>query len=144
MLGLLKKYADLMIVVIVVLALFFYDVTIELSNEVIHFIVERLVELFEWVELFLEHFIEHVFHTSHHGAQIGTFYVLFAFCCYVVYRLWHSLPALYERTKQRASDAWIQRRTELELYWLSLTLTYKVILICTALLVGYIASFFVM
>jgi len=144
MLGIVRKYIDLLIVTVVVLALFFYDVTFDLLTQAFHFTVERLFELFEWVELFLEHFIEHVFHTSHRGAQIGTFYVLFALFCYIVYRLWFALPALYERIKQRSAEAWVRRKTEMELYWLSLTLTYKVVLICTALVVGYVASFFVM
>jgi len=144
MMGTVRKYVDLLTVAILVLALFYYDVTFEILSEVLHFTIERLIELFEWFELFLEHFIEHVFHTSHHGAQIGTFYVLAALFCYTVYRLWQILPELYQRSKQYILDAWIRRKTELELYWLSLTLTYKVVLICTALVVGYVASFFVM
>jgi len=140
----IKRYLDLIIVAFVVLALVFFDVTFELLTEVLHFLIERGFELFEWVELGIEHAVEHLFHTSHHGAQIITFYILLAMACYICYRLWHALPRLYDRFKHYLQDSWMRRRTQLELYWLSLTLTYKIILISTALGVAYVASFFVM
>ena len=140
----IKRYLDLVIVVFVVLALVFYDLTWELLTEVLHFLIERGFELFEWIELGIEHTVEHLFHTSHHGAQIVTFYILLAIACFIGYRLWHAMPRLYDQFKYYLSESWLRRKTQLELYWLSLTLTYKIILISTALGVAYLASLFVM
>lgn len=140
----IKRYLDLIIVALVVLALVFYDVTFDFLAEVLHFLIERGFELFEWIELGIEHTVEHLFHTSHHGAQIVTFYILLAIAGFIGYRLWYAAPRLYNEFKHYLSESWLQRKTQLELYWLSLTLTYKIILISTALGVAYVASLFVM
>ena len=140
----IKKYLDLIIVAFVVLALVFYDLTFELLTELLHFLLERGIELFEWIELGIEHLVEHLFHTSHHGAQIITFYILLALTCYFAYSLWRALPRFYHRSKQALLEIWMRRKTEWELYWLTLTLPYKVLMLITALVVAYVASFFVM
>lgn len=140
----LKKYLDLIIVAFVVLALVFYDLTFELLTELLHFLLERGIELFEWVELGIEHAVEHLFHTTHHGAQIVTFYILLGLTCYIAYRLWRALPRIYDRIKHALVETWIRRKTEWELYWLTLTLPYKVLMLVTGLVVAYVASFFVM
>ncbi|MGY6275917.1 hypothetical protein [Methylomonas sp. MgM2] len=139
-----KKYLDLIIVAFVTLALLFYDVTFDLLTELLHFLLERGHELFEWVELGIEHTVEHVFHTSHHGAQIVTFYILLALGAYFAYRLWHALPRVYKRMKHGLVETWHRRKTEWELYWLTLTLPYKLLMLAIALGVAYVASFFVM
>ena len=138
-----KQYLDLIIVALLV-ALVFYELTLELLTELMHFLLELGIDSFEWVELGIEHAVEHLFHTSHHGAQIVTFYILLALAGFFSYRLWLALPRLYDNFKHALQEAWRRRKTEWELYWISLTLSYKVILIGTALLVAYLASFFVM
>lgn len=140
----LKQYLDLIIVACLVLALVFYDVTLDLCLGLLHFVLERLHELFEWFELALEHSIEHVFHTSHHGAQIATFYVLLAMFAFGAYRLWTALPRIWRCLELYIRESWARRKTQMELYWLSRTLTHKIFLIGTALGVAYVASFFVM
>ena len=144
MMDVLRKYSDLLVVAIVVLALVFYDVSFDLLVGLLHFLLERLHELFEWIELAIEHTVEHLFHTSRHGSQIVTFYVLVALIGFLAYRLWRVVPGLYRSGKEWGLGAWAQRKTELELYWLSLTLISKILLIGTALVVAYLASFFVM
>lgn len=139
-----KKHFDLVVVVLLVLALVFYDVTLELMAETVHFFFELLFQAFEWFELGVEHLIEHVFHTEHHTSQLITFYFLLGLGGYVVYMLWRVLPELFTYCRQVVGDAWLRRKMEWELYWLSLTLSYKIILAITALGVAYLASFFVL
>jgi len=140
----IKRYLDLIIVTFLVLLLAFYELTFELLTELAHFLFERGLEVFEWSELGIEHLVEHVFHTSHHGAQIGTFYILIALNVYIAYRLWYALPRLYDETKQALAESWSRRKIEWEIYWLKLTLPHKVLMLATALVVAYLASFFVM
>lgn len=140
----LRKHFDLLVLIVVVLAFAFYDLTIELLTEFVHLFFELLFEAFEWFELGIEDLIEHLFHTEHHASQIATFYILLLIGGLIVRWFWRSLPSLYQRVKAAALEAWVRRKTEMELYWLSLTLPYKVVLIATALAVAYLASFFVM
>lgn len=142
--GVIKKNLDLILVAFVVLALVMYDVTIDWVLSLIHLILELIHMAYEWFELGIEHTVEHLFHTSRHGSQIVTFYILVLLAGYLLYQIWRLLPRLLEFIKQFAHDAWVRRKTEWELYWLSLTLNKKIILVVTALAVAYIASFFVM
>ena len=140
----LKKHFDLLVVALAVLALAFFDLILELLLEVVDLFFELLFEAFEWFELGVEHLIEHVFHTEHHTSQIVTFYILLLMGGLIVRWLWRSLPVLYERCKAFFKEMWVRRKTEFELYWLMLTLPYKLLLLATALGVAYLASFFVL
>ncbi|MBS4051317.1 hypothetical protein [Methylomonas rivi] len=140
----IKKHFDLIFVALLTLSLVFYDLTLELLTEIAHFFFELLFESFEWFELGIEHLIEHLFHTEHHASQIATFYILLLIGGLVFYQLWKALPRLYRYFKRRLLEIWVRRKTEWELYWLTLTLPYKVALVATALGVAYLASFFVM
>ncbi len=140
----IKKHLDLIIVAFVVLSLVMYDVTFDLFMGLLHLIFEVLHNLFEWVELGIEHAVEHLFHTGRHASQIVTFYILWLIAGFGFYRLWKTLPRLYVFFKQHALEAWVRRTTQLELYWQSSTLLHKVAVVVTAIGVAYIASFFVM
>jgi len=128
----------------VALAVVFYDVSLELIVELLHLLLETLHNMFEFFELAIEHTIEHLFHTEHHTSQIITFYILLALGIVLVRWLWRVLPHWYRCMLQMVRQTWMRRKIEMEIYWLSLTLRYKITLICTALGVAYLASFFVM
>ena len=142
--GYIKKHLDLIFIALVVMALVFYDLTIELLAEIVHLFFELLFELFEWFELGVEEIIEHLFHTEHHTSQIVTFYILLLIAGLVAYGVWRMLPLLKLRIKQMALKTWVRRKIEWELYWLTLTLPYKILMVVTALGVAFLASFFVM
>ncbi len=142
--GMIKNNLDLILAAVVALALVMYDVTIDWILSLLHFLFELIHIAYEWFELGIEHSVEHLFHTSRHGSQIVTFYVLVLIASGLIYWLWRVLPRLFERIRQFAYDAWVLRKSEWELYWLSLTLNKKIMLLVTALGVAYIASFFVM
>ncbi|MDD1622908.1 MAG: hypothetical protein LUQ11_15640 [Methylococcaceae bacterium] len=155
--NMIKKYLDLIIVAFFVLSLVMYDLTLQVLGELLHMMFEVLHNLFEWVELGTEEVVEYIFHvldigdiveylfaTDRHGSQVVTFYILLTIAGYGFYRLWKTLPRLYEVIKQFVLEAWVRRKTQLQLYWLTLPLVHKVALVATAIGVAYLASFFVM
>ncbi|MCQ8182898.1 hypothetical protein NP603_17370 [Methylomonas sp. SURF-1] len=153
----LRKNLDLIVVGFIVLALVMYDVTLELLGELMHLMFEGLHVAFEYVELGIEETVELIFHvldvgeiveylfeSDRHGSQVVTFYILLSIFGFGFYKLWKTLPRVHAFLKLRLLNIWVRRKTELQLYWLSLTMRNKVTLAITALLVAYIASFFVM
>lgn len=139
-----NKNLDLVVVALVVLALVMYDVTFEFVLEFLHLIFEVFHNMFEWLELGIEHLVEHLFHTERHGSQIITFYILCAIVVSVFWQLWKVLPRLYVFVKQWLLESWARRKTQLQLYWLTLSPMHKTAVAVTALVVAYLASFFVM
>lgn len=140
----IKKNLDLIIVGFVAFCVVMYDVTIDLFFELLHFGFEIMHIAYEWFELGIEHSVEHLFHTTRHGSQIVTFYILMLIASGLLYWLWRVTPRFYAASREFAVQSWTSRKTELELYWLSLTPVSKVKLVVTALSVAYLASFFVM
>ncbi|MBD9360058.1 hypothetical protein [Methylomonas fluvii] len=153
----IRKNLDLIIVGFVVLAIVMYDVTLELLGELMHLMFEGFHVAFEYVELGIEEAVELVFHvldigeiieylfeSDRHGSQVVTFYILLSIAWFGFYRLSKFVPRLWESIKQWSLNTWVRRKTELELYWLSLTIRDKMAIAFTAVAVAYIASFFVM
>jgi len=140
----IKQHLDLIIVALVVLSIAMYDVVIDLALHILHFIFEIIHLAYEWFELGIEHAVEHLFHTSRHGSQIVTFYILLLIAGLLMRWLWRVLPSVYQRLKHYARRAWEHRKAEWKAYWLSLTLIHKVKLFSTATGIVYLSSFFVM
>lgn len=139
----IKKYHDLIIAAFVVLTLTLYDVAFDLILSLLHLLFQMLHIAFEWLELGIEHGVEHFFHTSRHSSQIVTFYILLLLGCGVVFWLTRVLPRCYRALKQFAQQAWLRQKIELQIYWISLTLPNKLRLFSTAVGVAYLASFVV-
>ncbi|OQW70965.1 MAG: hypothetical protein BVN35_17345 [Proteobacteria bacterium ST_bin11] len=153
----IRKNLDLIIVGFVVLAIVMYDVTLELLGELMHLVFEGFHVAFEYVELGIEEAVELLFHlldvgeiieylfeSDRHGSQVVTFYILVTIGWFGFYRLSKFVPRLWASFKQMALNTWVRRKTEFELYLLSLTIRDKVTIGVTAVVVAYIASFFVM
>ncbi len=140
----IKEHLDLIIAATMVSTLALYDVTFDLVLSALHLLIELLHIAFEWLELGIEHTVEHLFHTSRHGSQIVTFYILLLIGCGLLFWLRRSLPRIYAAALQFVQRAWLRRKTELQTYWLSLTLPYKLRLFSTVLGVVYLATFFTM
>ncbi len=139
-----NKNLDLVFVAFLVLALVMYDVTIDFVFEFLHLIFEVFHNMFEWLELGIEHAVEHLFHTERHGSQIITFYILCMLVSLAFWQLWKVLPRLCQFLKQWTLESWARRKTQLQLYWLLLSPLHKAAVVVTALVVAYLASFFVM
>lgn len=140
----IKEHLDLFIVALVALFIFMYDVVSDLVFSILHLIFEAIHIMFEWCELGIEHTVEHLFHTTRHGSQVVTFYILLLIAGLLSYWLWRILPRLYKRFMQCVRQAWERRTTECKDYWLSLTLINKVRLLSTATGIVYLTSIFVM
>lgn len=140
----IKQYFDLIIVALVALSLVMYDWVIDLILSLLHVIFEIIHIAYEWFELGIEHTVEHLFHTSRHGSQIVTFYILLLIAGLLMRWLWRMLPSLYRRFKRYTRLAWECRKTEFKAYWLSLTLFNKVKLLSTATGIVFLSSLFVM
>jgi hypothetical protein len=138
----IKENLDLIIVALTALTIAMYDVAIDLLISILHMIFEFLHILYEWFELGIEHTVEHLFHTSRHGSQVVTFYILMLIAGLLLYCLWRMFPRLCKHCAQFAQQAWQRRKAECIRYWLSLPLINKVRLLSTAAIVFYLSSFF--
>ncbi|MBS3964545.1 MAG: hypothetical protein KGZ80_08640 [Methylomonas sp.] len=140
----IKENLDLLIVALSTLAIIFYDVTLHFVLELMHTLFEIAHILFEWFELGIEHTVEHLFHTSRHGSQLVTFYILMTMLAGIMYLLWRLFPRILKSIRQRTLDAWVKRKTQITLYWHYQSLPRKLVLAATIMGVAYLASFFVM
>lgn len=94
-------------------------------DAILHSIVLFLHYVFEWVELALEEFIEHLFHTNRQQTQVIVFYLLVFLGMGLLYRVWLTVPNLYGRLKSWLMDIGLQWKLLLANYWLSSSLTQK-------------------
>lgn len=140
----IKQHLDWLIVVLISLSIVMYDLTIGLVFNLLHFIFAIIHTGYEWLELGIEHSVEHLFHTSRHGSQIVTFYILLLLAVCLLHWLWKLLPTLYRHIRLFVQLAWERRKMEWEAYWLSLTLINKLKLFSTATGIIYLGFFFVM
>lgn len=140
----IKQHLDLIIVALISLAIVMYDVVIDLFLNALDLLVEVIHLTYEWLELGMEHAVEHIFHTSRHGSQIVTFYILVLLASLLLYWLWRVLPRHYKQFIEFMRLALEQRKIESQAYWLSLTLINKVKLLSTATGVVCLAALVVM
>jgi hypothetical protein len=136
----IKENLDLIIVALVTLSIVLYDVVVDLFLSVLHLTFEALHMLFEWSELGIEHAVEHLFHTTRHGSQTVTFYILLLIAGLIIYWLWRILPRLCRQSIDFARQAWRRRKAECLRYWLSLPLIKKLKLFSTAAVIMYLGS----
>jgi hypothetical protein len=127
----IKEHLDLFIVAVVTISMLLYDMVFDLLYNILHMLFEGLHFVYEGFELTLEHTVEHLFHTTRHGSQIITFYILVFIACGLSYWLWKALPRLYKRCALFFQQSWIRRKAECEAYWLSLTPRDKLGLLST-------------
>lgn len=139
----LHKNFDLVVVACIVLALVMYDVTLDIVLGTLHFVFEVFHNMFEWLELGIEHAVEHLFHTQRHGSQIITFYILAALVLSACWQIWKAMPVISQWLKRIILSSWARRKAQLQLYWQLLTPMHKFAVVMTALVVAYLASFFI-
>jgi hypothetical protein len=137
----IKENFDLFIVGLIALSIAMYDMVIDIVLNILHLLFELLHILFEWFELSLEHAVEHMFHTTRHGSQIITFYILLLIGSLLLYGLWRMTPRLYRRFIEFLAVAWERRKTACWIYWLSLPLMNKVKLVSTATSVFFVTAY---
>lgn len=139
----IKEHFDLIFGALFALSIIMYDMVIDVVLNILHFIFEVIHIMYEWLELGIELAIEHLFHTSRHGSQVITFYILLLIASLLIYWLWRSRLPLYKLFKQFMQQALKRLKTECKNYWLSLTLSKKVRLLSATTGFIYLTSFFV-
>ncbi len=140
----IKRHVELVVVVLISLSIVRYDLAIDLIFSVFHFMFGIIHIAYEWIELGIEHAVEHLFHTSRHTSQIVTFYILLVLAGFLLRWLWKQLPTIYRQVRLFLQLAWEHRKLEWEAYWLSLSLINKLKLLSTATGIIYLGSFFLM
>ncbi len=143
-LDVIKRHVELVVVVLISLSIVRYDLAIDLIFSVFHFMFGIIHIAYEWIELGIEHAVEHLFHTSRHTSQIVTFYILLVLAGFLLRWLWKQLPTIYRQVRLFLQLAWERRKLEWEAYWLSLSLINKLKLLSTATGIIYLGSFFLM
>lgn len=77
------------------------DLVWDLLAGLIHYLLEVILHfahlLFEYLEMGLDHVIEHAFHTGTHETQVFVFYILVSFATLALYLLGRKIPAWYRR-----------------------------------------------
>ena len=127
----IKRHVELVVVVLISLSIVSYDLAIDLIFSVFHFMFGIIHIAYEWIELGIEHAVEHLFHTSRHTSQIVTFYILLVLGGFLLRWLWKQLPTIYRQVRLFLQLAWARRKLEWEAYWLSLSLINKLKLLST-------------
>lgn len=106
------------------------DVIFDSLFELIHFILELLLEfahiLFEWIESALDGVVEHLFHTDLHDTQIIVFYIMMSVVGYGVYRLTRVLPAYYQQLQAKLNFFWLYQKTRATLFWQALPVAERI------------------
>ena len=109
-----------LIAALALLALVFFDLVFAVLISALHLPFEVLHIAYEWLELGIEHMVEHLFHTSRHNSQIITFYILVSLAGTALYRLYLALPQLVRRLRERTVTARANWTSAWQEYWLSL------------------------
>ncbi len=152
----LRKNLDLIIVGALLLALILFHETLELVEELGELILELLHTLFEWVEMGVDGVVEHMFHildigefmeflftTERHGSQVVTFYILMSGLGYIGYHLAKFVPRIWAWLAHLALLAWIRRKTQVQLYWYSISALQKALVVVGGVTALYLASFLI-
>lgn len=115
------------------------DMVFGLLLEFLHFLLELFLHSlhlgFEFIEMNLDHLVEHLFHTDLHQTQVIVFYIIASFVLYAVYRLCWALPLLYRRFKKNQILYWSRKKASLLYYWQDQSLFDK----CKLVVIGIAA-----
>jgi hypothetical protein len=126
----LQNWFNGIILVAVIIALAIPDVVFGLLLEFAHFLLELFLHIlhlsFEFIELSLDHLVEHFFETDLHQTQVIVFYVILSFAIYGLYLLWGKAPPFYRRFKQNLFTAYAFKKASWLFFWREQSLVNKI------------------
>lgn len=97
------------------------DVVFGLLFELLHLLLELFLEFshlaFEFIEINLDHLVEHLFETDVHQTQVIVFYIIVSFVIYGIYRLWRVVPPFCRWCKKKQITYWSRKKASLLFYW---------------------------
>lgn len=95
-----------------------------------HHLLEIFLHLlhlgFEYLELSLDHAVEHLFHTGRHDTQIIVFYILVSFALIILYFLGRRVPAAWSRLSSRLLLFWSRKKSSCLYFWQQQSLVDKI------------------
>ena len=95
-----------------------------------HYLLEVFLHLlhlgFEYLELSLDHAVEHLFHTERHATQIIVFYVLVSFALIILYFLGRKVPVVWSRLSKRLLLFWSRKKSSCLYFWQQQSLVDKI------------------
>lgn len=96
--------------------------------------------VFEYLEMGLDHVIEHLFHTGMHETQVIVFYVLVTFGLAALYFLWPMALSAFVRLRKRLLLYWSRKKSSCLYFWGQQSLLDKIKIVGTgtAAIAGYI------
>lgn len=106
------------------------DQALALLSGLIHHLFEIVLHLlhlgFEYLEMGLDHVIEHLFHTGLHETQIIVFYVLVILGLIALYLIGRKVPATCKRWSNRWLLFWTRKYSSALYFWSQQSLTDKI------------------
>ena len=117
---------------------------ITLPDLVFGSLLELLHVMFEFIEIMLDKFVEHIFHTDRHQTQVIVFYLMLFIAFGGFYYLWRVLPPLCLKYKENLQIAWLWHKMRAISYWQELTLINKTKIVVIVTSSMYLASFIFM
>lgn len=106
------------------------DQALALLSGLIHHLFEIVLHLlhlgFEYLEMGLDHVIEHLFHTGRHETQIIVFYVLVTLGLIAVYLIGRKIPAACKRWSNNLRLFWTRKYSSALYFWNQQSLLDKI------------------
>ncbi len=113
---------------------------IALGHHLVEILGHAAYLIFEYLELWLDHVIEHAFHTDLHTTQVIVFYILLSCCLTALYFIGRTLPAAYLRLANHQRRFWSRKRASMLYYWSeqSTANKLKIVGITSAVIFAYV------
>ncbi len=106
------------------------DQGLDLITELGHHLLEIFLHIlhlgFEYLEMGLDHLIEHQFHTEMHETQVIVFYVLITLGLIVSYLVGRKIPAALKRISNNLLLYWSRKKLSVRYFWDQKTLAEKI------------------
>lgn len=105
------------------------DILLALGHHLLETSLHLLHLLFEYLELGLDHVVEHTFHTGLHQTQIIVFYTLMSFGLAALYLLWRIVPPACMRQLNTFRTYCLRKKSSLLYYWGQQSLQTKIAIV---------------
>ena len=113
---------------------------VDLGHHLLEIFLHMLHLVFEFIEMGLDHVIEHHFETGLHETQVIVFYVLITFGLVALYFFWRMASSAFVRLRKHLLLYWSRKKSSCLYFWGQQTLLdkIKIVGIGTAAIAGYI------
>lgn len=99
---------------------------------ILHLSMEFFHIAFEFLEMSLDHVVEHLFETGVHQTQVIVFYTIVAMGAVAGYFIWRGLCQLWHSLKIAATVGYVEKKSQANLYWHQQSVMGKIKLVTVA------------